>query len=96
MREKSNLLVLFRNLSDKSAGVQPSSDVGCRLESEFQSFGYRFTPLVDTSLFLLLFIYLQIWMAGLYSGPACGRRHDAHMPSHPFQMNAVFSPPGLV
>jgi len=45
LREKSNLLVLFRNLSDKSAGVQPSSDVGCRLESEFQSFGYRLTPL---------------------------------------------------
>ena len=48
LREKSNLLVLFRNLSDKSAGVQPSSDVGCRLESEFQSFGYRLTPLVET------------------------------------------------
>ena len=48
LREKSNLLVLFRNLSDKSAGVQPSSDVGCRLESEFQSFGYRLTPLLHT------------------------------------------------
>jgi len=48
LREKSNLLVLFRNLSDKSAGVQPSSDVGCRLESEFQSFGYRLTPLIYT------------------------------------------------
>jgi len=26
LREKSNLLVLFRNLSDKSAGVQPISE----------------------------------------------------------------------
>ena len=26
LREKSNILVLFRNLSDKSAGVQPSSE----------------------------------------------------------------------
>ena len=68
LREKSNLLVLFRNLSDKSAGVQPSSDVGCRLESEFLSFGYRLTPLV---------IALQRVIARAAAGGA-GRSAHAH------------------
>jgi len=47
LREKSNLLVLFRNLSDKSAGVQPVPMSEPVPMLEFQRFGYRLTPLVQ-------------------------------------------------
>jgi len=48
LREKSNLLVLFRDMSGKSDNVQPISESESGLESELQSFGYRLTPLVRT------------------------------------------------